>query len=513
MILAAYDLGTTGCKASLFSESGSLLATAYREYPTYYPQEGWAEQDPGDWNAALIRTTKQLMEQSGVRARDIACLSFSGHMMGCVAVDARGRPLSNRAMLWADTRSRWQADRLIERLGWETFYRDTGSGLDVAMYPAVKISWIRESQPELYRRAAKFIGTKDVVCAWLTDRVATDFSEASDIGLLHLRERRWHLDFLEALGIDPAKMPEILPSTSVMGGLTAEAAAGLGMLAGTPVVLGGGDVSCGTAGAGAIDKGMPYMCIGSAGWVSVVGDSPLIKLPARPMSVCHVVPGLYCSQIIMYSAGVAYKWMRDQIVISAGPGLKEPDSGAFKKMDALAGDSPPGARGVLFLPYLRAGGAPHYDAEARGAFLGLSLAVTKADLLRAALEGVAFNIRIMVEGLEGDSRFEQMRIIGGGAESPLWKQIFADVLQRNICTLSTRQESNTLGAAVVGGIGVGILSDFSDIERFNKVTEITVPDPAGSELYQRLLPVFMEAYRGVRDTNSALGKLTGSLQR
>jgi xylulokinase len=509
MILAAYDLGTTGCKASFFAESGSLVATAYREYPTYYPQEGWVEQNPEDWIEALILTTRQLLERSTVKGKDIACLSFSGHMMGCVPVDSAGRPLEKRTMLWADARSTVQAKRLIARIGWERFYRDTGSGLDVVLYPAAKIPWIKENRPELYRRTAKFIGTKDVVCAWLTGRVATDYSDASDIGLLHLTERRWHSELLEALGIDMEKMPEVLPSTSVIGELGAEAAEQLGILAGTPVVIGGGDVSCGTAGAGAVGKGTPYFYIGSAGWVSVVGDRPLIDIQARPMSLCHVVPQLYCSQIIMYSAGVAYKWIRDHVFSAAAAGGdRQPGPEAFKVMDEMAASVPAGAGGVLFLPYLRAGGAPHYDVNARGAFLGLNLAVTKAHLIRAALEGVAFNVRIMVQHLEENTRFSELRIIGGGAESGLWKKIFADVLQKNICTLTTQQESNTLGAALVGGIAVGILTDFSDINRLNEVKEVTVPNPEDSKTYQKIFPVFARAYRGIEETNRSLAEIS-----
>jgi xylulokinase len=509
MILAAYDLGTTGCKASFFDESGSLVATEYKEYPTYYPREGWVEQNPEDWKDAVILTTRQLLQRSTVKAKDIACLCFSGHMMGCVPVDSDGRPLEKRTMLWADSRSTVQAKRLVDRFGWERFYRETGSGLDVLLYPAAKIPWIKENRPALYKRAAKFIGTKDVVCAWLTGTVATDYSDASDIGLLHLTERRWHSELIETLGIDVAKMPEVLPSTSVIGKLSSEVAEQIGFLAGTPVILGGGDVSCGTAGAGAVGKDTPYFCIGSAGWVSVVSDRPLINIQARPMSLCHVVPQLYCSQIIMYSAGVAYKWIRDQLFSSAVAGEQmHSDTDAFKKMDGLAETVPAGAGGVLFLPYLRAGGAPHYDVNARGAFLGLNLAATKAHLIRAALEGVAFNIRIMVGYLEENAPFPELRIIGGGAESRLWKQIFADVLQKNICTLTTQQESNTLGAALVGGIGIGILTDFSDINRFNEVKEVTVPNPEDSKTYQQVFPVFAQAYRGIESTNRSLGRIS-----
>jgi xylulokinase len=511
VIIAAYDLGTTGCKASLFDEGGPLIATAYCEFPTYFPKPGWAEQDPQDWIGALKKTTAELLQKSGIRPTNIACLSFSGHMMGCVPVDARGAPLARRAMLWADTRSRVEAARIQQCIGWEKFYAETGGGLDVSLYPAAKIPWIRDNQPDLYRQAAKFIGTKDTVCAWLTGKVATDFSDASDIGLLRLERRRWHQDFLEVLGIDPAKMPELLPSTAVLGSLKRQAAGQIGLAEGTPVVIGGGDVSCGTAGAGAVVEDVPYMCIGSAGWVSVAKSRPLIQPAARPMSICHVVPDLYCSQLIMYSAGVAYKWIRDEIFFrQAADGEAERDPEAFHKMDQLAALSPPGSAGVLFLPYLRSGGAPHFQMEARGAFLGLSLTTRKADLLRAVLEGVAYNVRLMVEPLEAGGAFASMRIIGGGAASALWRQIFADVLQKDVLTLSAQQEANTVGAALVGAIGVGICASFSEIERFSRIRETTSPNQGNIEVYQRTLPAFVRAFEGLRETHLLLSAIDGN---
>lgn len=505
MILAAYDFGTTGCKASLFDEKGGLVTTAYREYPTYFPQPGWVEQEPEDWKEALRSTTEELLTRSQTQPADIACLSFSGHMMGCVPVDESGNPISRRAMLWADTRSLMQARRLEERIGWDSFYAETGGGLEVVLYPAAKIPWIKENQPELYRKAVSFVGTKDTICAWLTGRIATDYSEASDTGLLHLAKRRWHQDLLEAMQIDPRKMPELVASTTMLGPLRKEAANEIGLLEGTPVVIGGGDVSCGTAGAGAVVENIPYMCIGSAGWVSVARRQPFVHPVARPMSLCHVVPDLYCSQIIMYSAGVAYKWMRDQVFspLTKG-GIAELDPDAFAKMDGLAAQSPAGANGVMFLPSLRPGGAPYYDAQARGAFLGLSLTTTKGDLMRATLEGVAYNIGLMVRFLEEEGAFPNMRIIGGGSESALWKQIFADVLQKDILTLSAQQDANTLGAALIGGIGVGLIKEFNEIERFNQVRATTNPRPENLQVYRRGIDAFAQAFQDLRNTNRYL---------
>jgi xylulokinase len=506
LIIAAYDFGTTGCKASFFKAEGKLVATAYEEYPTYYPRSGWVEQDPADWKNALVESTLELFEKSKVKPKNIACLSFSGHMMGCIPVDKRGNPLTNRCMLWADHRSKKQAKRIIESIGWDRFYLETGAGLDVVLYPAAKIPWIRENQPELYRKASKFIGTKDVISAWLTCNIATDFSEASDSGLLNLKNRDWHRDFIKAFGINHDKMPQLLPSTAVVGRLSSDAARLTGFFEGTPVVIGGGDVPCGTAGAGAVKENLPYICVGSAGWISVARKEPIIDLSARPMSLCHVVPDLYTSQVIMYSAGIAYKWSRDEIFTGFFQKDEETEknSESFDSLNKLAGTSPAGARGVLFLPYLRPGGAPHYDLYASGAFLGLRLTNKKADLIRAVLEGVVLNFRIMMKCIEQSCSFSDVRIIGGVSKSALWRQVFADVLKKNIISLSAQQEANTLGAAVVGGVGAGLFNDFSAIERFVKVKSVTSPDSDAAEVYDELFSVFIQAYHDLHNTNESI---------
>jgi len=511
LIIAAYDFGTTGCKASLYGQDDGLIATAYHPYPTHYPQEGWVEQDPHDWKTAFIKTTQALFTQSKIQIREIACIAFSGHMMGCVPVDAKGEPLVNRAMLWADNRSRSQADRIVAAIGWETFYAETGGGLDVVTYPAAKIPWIKKNQPDLYRQSAKFVGTKDVICAWLTGNVATDFSDASNTGLLHLKDRVWHQGFLRTLGIDRDKMPQLLPSTSIIGKVSSTAARTTGFLEGTPVVLGGGDVACGSAGAGSVTEGVPYMCVGSAAWVSVATREPIIDPAARPMTVAHVVPDLYTSQIIMFSAGVAYKWARDEIFFGPASGTREnPDAESFDEMNQLAATSPTGSKGTVFLPYMRPGGAPHYDLNARGAFVGLNLTTTKADLLRASMEGIAFNVRAMLEHLEGDRVFDHIRIIGGGSKSDLWRQIFADVLKKRVLRLSAQQEANTLGAALVGGVAIRVFEDFSAVEKFAQVDDVTSFDPEAAQVYDDLFPVFEVAYRGLKKANESLGRTSVS---
>jgi len=502
MTIAAFDFGTTGCKGSLFSEQGNLLATAYRPYSTHFPSAGWAVQRPSDWKIALIELAPKLIKDAGATKSDIACMAFSGHMNGCIPVTSTGEPLRDEAMLWADTRADSTAARFAREIPWSSFYRRTGAGLDLYVYPAAKIRWMKDNDHELYSRAAAFLGTKDVITAWLTGRLATDPSDASNTGLLNIVTGDWDSELVAAFGVDRAKLPRIAPSTAVLGGLTATAARLLGLKQGTPVVVGGGDVVCASAGAGAVSPGIAYACLGSASWVSVAQSKPMLDESLRVMNLCHVVPGLYSSQLISYTAGIAYQWAQERLFPSSD-GATRP---SFSAMDGIAGRSPAGANGVMFLPYLRAGGAPHYDTSARAAFVGLTMEAEMADFLRAILEGVAFTLRQLVEGLEscGAARFSELRIIGGGAQSDLWNRIISATLGRPVVTLTAQQEANTAGAALVGGIAVGALESFQETERFCHVASRIEPDPVALDVYESLFSVFREALPNLRSTNRAL---------
>jgi len=505
MLIAAFDFGTTGCKGSFFSNQGNLVATHYEPYQTYYPQPGWVIQRPSEWKNALIETVASLLARTGEDASQIGCLTFSGHMNGCVPVDATGEPLRDEAMLWADARAAASAEQLPSGLTWEEFYRKTGAGLDLYLYPALKIAWLKGHDRPLYSRASFFLGTKDVVTSWLTGICATDYSDASNTGLFNISRRLWDSDLVRAFAIDGPKLPDILPSTQVLGGLSPAAARLLHLQQGTPVAVGGGDVVCASAGAGAIAPGVAYACLGSAAWVSTVRSEPILDPSLRVVNLCHLVPGLYSTQLISYTAGIAYKWLRDILCIHHTRAHGEYLS--FREMDQMAEGAPPGSGGVLFLPYLRPGGAPHYDMSARAAFVGLNVTTCLSDIFRSVLEGVAFNLRQLVEALERSENnpFPELTLIGGGASGDLWNRIIASVLNRRIVTLTAQQEANTVGAAIAGGIAVEALEDFTDVARFIEVASRVFPRPETAEVYDRFFRVFTEALPSLEDTNRALG--------
>jgi len=504
----AHDFGTTGNKATLFTPEGAVLASHYLPYPTEYPHPGWAEQDPEEWKRAFIGSTSVVLERAGVDAKELAAVSFSGHMLGCIPVDRDGEVLRRRVFLWADHRSREQADLIEERIGWEAFYRKTGGGLELALYPAAKQRWIKENEPDLYKKTHLFLGTKDYLVHWLTGRFVTDYSDASNTGLLDLERRCWLDEIGEALDLDLRKLPEeILRSDVVVGRISREAAAVTGLAEGTPVVLGGGDVPCAAVGAGVVTAGTAYNYIGSASWVAVAGQRGVFDVTMRPFNLCHLVPDMVVSQLATYSAGIVHEWFKDQICVSEARDAESAGSSPFDAMDGEAASAPPGANGLLFLPHMRGGGAPFHDLNTRGALLGLELGHRRGDVLRAVLEGISLNIALLCRALEKGVRvpIEELRVVGGGAKSRTWLEILASAIDKPVATLAASQEANCLGAAMTAYVALGRYDDFrSAAERMVEIEDRVSPDPSASRVYRRLVEVFHEAYRQVSPIHEML---------
>jgi len=507
-VVLAHDLGTTGNKATLFTPEGELLAAHYLPYPTEYPRPGWVEQDPDDWRRAFVSSTKAVLEKGGIRPEELAAVTFSAHMLGCIPMGKDGSLLRRKAVLWPDHRSEEQAKIIEERIGWEEFYRRTGGGLELALYPAAKMLWLKENEPELYRQTHVFLGTKDLLVHWLTGRFVTDYSDASNTGLLDLTERRWAEDYLEVLGLDRGKLPEVLPSAEVVGRISRKTAKETGLAPGTPVVLGGGDVPCAAVGAGVVSEGTAYNYIGSASWVAVAGAKGVFDPEMRPFTLCHLVPGMYVSQLATYSAGVVHEWFKDQVCVAEVRDAKRQGINPYDLMDEAAAGSPPGANGLIFLPYLRPGGAPFHDLDARGALLGLELRHTRADVLRAVLEGINLNIGLVCDALEKGTGapFEELRAIGGGAKSRVWLRILASVLGKRVTTLTTSQEANCLGAAMTAYVALGWYEEFQQAAAgMITVAEQIDPDPRSVPVYKSLAQLFRRACEQVAPIHAALG--------
>lgn len=480
-LILAHDLGTTGNKATVFDDQGRLVASHVEHYPVQYAQAGWAEQDPLDWWRAVGTATRALLAEAQVSPADIAAVTFSGQMMGIAPIDAAGQPL-RPAIIWADQRAVAEADMIGTRCGPENVYRRTGHRVSPA-YLAAKILWVKQHQPDLYRQVKMFLCAKDFVAFQLTGRCATDYSDASGSNLFDLTQRAWSTDLIDALGLDAATLPEVHASTDVIGEVTREASEATGLRPGTPVVIGGGDGACATAGAGVIAPGDAYCNLGSSAWISFASDTPLFDPQQRTFTFHHLHPRLFTPMGTMQAAGGARDWLA-QI------------SGAVS--DAELAQVAPGCEGALFLPYLIGERSPWWNPQARGAFVGLAMNHTRATLARAALEGVAFNLRLILDALESQgAALPAIRVIGGGAQSPVWQHILADVFARPIHLLDLHSEASSWGAAVAGGLGVGVYANWDIAQARAAVQAVIDPQPANVAVYAERLAVFAATYRAL----------------
>lgn len=497
--ILAFDLGTSGTKASLFDISGRVIASATAAYDTAYVHPNWAEQNAEDWWRAVCSTSHDLLAQPGVHADQIAVIALCGHMMGVLAVDEHGQPLRS-SIIWADQRAIEETNAMRAACGDEAIYRQTGHRLSSA-YCGAKMLWIHNHQPEVYARTRYFLQVKDYIGYRLSGTFATDYSDASGTHLFDLVAHRWSNELIQAVGLDADRLPPVYPSSQVIGEVTSSAARATGLPAGIPVVIGGGDGACATVGAGAVVAGDAYTYIGSSAWVAAASSAPVFDPGQRTVTFAHLDPALYCPLGAMQSAGASYAWLSKTL------------HGSSDELDAAVSDSPVGANALLFLPYLMGERAPYWNPLARGTFVGLTLSHTRGDLTRAVLEGVAMNLWSILRVLiEQSVPIGQIRFIGGGAQSVVWRQILADVFGLPVLIPELLAEATAWGAAVAGGVGVGLFKGFDAARQHTTVAATIQPNPRAVERYAALYELFGQTYQAlvpVYDGLAAFGTKLG----
>jgi xylulokinase len=363
--------------------------------------------------------------------------------------------------------------------------------------------WLKGHQPDLYTRTHQVLQAKDYLAFKLSGTFATDYSDASGTNLFDLVQRDWAADLIEAVGLAPGKLPPALPSSSVIGGVTTQAAAETGLLAGTPVVIGGGDGACATVGAGSVHPGDAYNYIGSSSWIAVTAGQPLHDPRMRTFTFAHLDPELYFPTGTMQCAGGSYDWL-ERLLRGEG------DTKLYDELSVAAAEVEPGAGGLLFLPYLIGERSPHWNPQARGAFAGLSMAHGRPEMARAVLEGVAFNLKMILDAFQAQgANIQAMRLIGGGARSGLWRQILADVYGLPILRPALLAEATSLGAAIAGGVGVGLFESYAVAHDLVQVQEAEQPNPAYRERYATLYDLFQRAYVALEPIFEDLAPLAG----
>ena len=493
--LLAHDLGTSGNKASLFTTDGEFVGSEVYGYEADYFNGTWAEEDALAWWKAVCVTTQQLIHKTGTDPHDIAAVSFSGQMMGCLCVDREGRPL-RRSIIWADSRAVAQAAALEEKISQKDFYHITGHR-NSASYGVQKLMWIRDNEPDVYRQTYKVLNAKDYIVCCLTGEYCTDYSDANSMTCFDINRLEWSSELIGCAGIDPDKLPDAKPSIHVAGTVTAKAAGECGLAAGTPVVIGCGDGVSASVGAGSVEPGKTYSCLGTSAWITTAAEKPVFDEKMRTVTWVHAVPGLYAPNGTMQTAGGAYSWLKNTVCEMEGFMARERGMSPYDLMEEEIEKSPAGANGVLFLPYLLGERAPRWNHQAKGAFLGLKAENTRADLLRSVLEGITLNLDIILETLRTSVSIDEITVVGGGAKGKAWQRIMADIYGTRILVPRVLEEAGSMGAAVIAGVGTGIYPDFRAIDRFLEIVHVREPDPEKAKAYQPVKELFEACYRAL----------------
>jgi len=507
--IIAYDLGTGGNKASIYDIDGNCIAENFAAYETLYPQNGFHEQRPEDWWQAVVESTRKLLERNPVPKDQIKCCGISGHSLGVVPLDNDNRLLRNACPIWSDSRpGPKQLEPFFEKVPEERWYNITGNGFPAGLYSIFKILWYKDNEPDVYKNINKVIGTKDYINFKLTGKVATDHSYASGCGVYDLTNWKYSDELIKASGIDPTILPEIVPSTEVLGNLTTTAANELGLPESVQVVAGGVDNSCMALGAKAFKQGRSYNSLGSSSWIAVSSSKPLLNNRSRPYVFAHVVPGMYASATAIFSAGSSFRWIRDNICKDLTDKAAKENKDVYELMCQLAEKSPPGANGLLFNPSLAGGSSLDASPDIRGSFLGLGLGHNSSDLLRASMEGISLGLRVALDELKTLTDLtDEMIVVGGGSQSPFWRQIFADVYNMKIIKTSVDQQTAALGAAALAAVGTGLWQNFDMIDNINQPQSTLEPNPESVKIYEKILTVYKKASGYLADLGKDISKL------
>ena len=481
--LLAHDLGTSGNKATLFSEDGELVKSVTETYGTVYESGNRAEQNPDDWWRAVCVSTRKLLRD--IDLSRLACVAFSGQMMGCLCVDKNGNPLRPH-ILYCDQRSEAETEALIKKTGFEQIYSITGHRPS-SSYAVEKLMWVKKNEPDVYRETAGMLNAKDFINFKLTGRLVTDFNDASGTNAFDLKTLSWSDEIIEAAEVDRSMFPEAVSSAEIIGTVSSAASEETGLPQGLPVAAGAGDGGCATVGAGSVVPGKTYCYLGSSSWISTTSTEPLPDPHMKAFTWVHPVPGFYQPCGTMQTAGSSYAWLREQI---AG-GIP------YEEMNSLIASSPVGAGGVVFLPYMLGERSPRWNPDARGAFIGMGLETKKSDMYRAVLEGVSMNLDVILKVMQQSIDIKDILLIGGGAKGVLWRQMLADVFGLPVKVPAYLEEATSMGAAIIGGVACGALPDFSAAESFIKNVSVTEPVFENIRMYEKIKPVFEESYNAL----------------
>jgi xylulokinase len=494
------DIGTSSCKTLAVDEEGRVLSRATREYPVYNPLPGWSEQDPSDWWEAAKATLLEVSRDVEEKGYTVEGIGLTGQMHGLVLLDGAGNVL-RPCIMWNDQRSAPYCAKIHEMVGGEREFIKITNNPMLPGYTGGKILWVRENEPEVFKRAEKFLCPKDYIRLRLTGKYATDVSDASGTGLFSVRERTWAKDLVKELGVAFGLFPEVFESPEITGSVLPAVAQEVGVRSGVPVVGGGGDAVVQTVGVGAIRPGTISITLGTAGIVGMSLDR-FYENPGNTLQFfCNAIPGGWIVYGTTLAAGGSLSWFRNTFGGLERELARFIGGSPYDLLSREAELSAPLARGILFLPYLIGERCPHADPFARGVLIGFGLHHTRNDIVRSVFEGIVFSLRDVFALMEDlGLSVSQVRISGGGARSRLFQKLHADIFNSEVLTVAYGEEGGSYGAALLAGVGIGLWSSMEEAVGKLEVMERTLPDPEQARLYGEFFRIYQRLYGVLKET-------------
>ncbi len=481
--ILAHDFGTSGDKASLFTTDGKFVGTRTTAYPSYTLANGGVEQNPDDWWAAFCKSTKELTQ--GIDVRDILCVAFDGTYPNCLCVDKDGNVLNN-AYIWQDVRAVEECAELEAIIPHELLLCNSDGKIG-ANETLPKIYWLKKNKPEIFAKTAKiFSGAQDYIIYKMTGYAATEYAPAGNTTMMKPDHSDWSDELMAYVGVTRDMMPAIHKRTDIVGEIPEKYAEECGLAAGTKLIIGSGDTECSMIGAGLIKAGDAYMNGGtSAGILALVNKGEDVR----------------CIGGLTASSGTSFSWLKNQICKYEQELAKQTGRDVYDIINESIASAPVGSNGVMFHPYLAGERDPRNNGKAQGSFVGISLTTKREDILRSVIEGIGFNIGVIMDGVRAQGLdVKSVVIVGGLGKGEITRQIFADIMDVEIKAPKYMEEAATIGGAVLGGIAMGIYEDeASALEKYLEIAAVTRPNLENVAKYAKLKPIFEKIYEGLYD--------------
>ncbi|WP_152642881.1 gluconokinase [Bacillus alveayuensis] len=494
-VVIGVDIGTTSTKAVVFGEHGRVLSSHAVDYPIVQPHSSWAEQDPDVIFSAVVESVSTAIVKANVTSKQVKAIGFSAAMHSLIALDASGHPLT-RCIIWADNRSVVQAERLLNELGGLDIYKRTGTPIH-PMSPLPKLLWFKEKMPELLDKAYKFVSIKEYVLYRLYGQYVVDYSIASATGLFRLDTLDWDADVLRLLGITRAQLSNLVPTTHILRGMKKEWAERMALAPDVPVVVGASDGVLANIGVGAVLPGEAAITIGTSGAVRTI--SSVQKTDEKGRTFCYALtPHHWVVGGPTNNGGILLRWLRDEFGGQEREVAKKLGIDPYDLLTKYAERVPAGAEGLLFLPFLSGERAPYWNANARGTFFGISLHHKREHFIRAVMEGVCmsvFSVALAIRDVTGP--LSEIRVSGGFAKSPFWRQMLADMMGKELLVPETH-EASALGAAALALYALGEIPSLDTVKAWIRISSHHIPNEANTFIYSELFDMYLRLYERLK---------------